>query len=93
MVLHLSLRIDGFGVTFNDDVTKDSVFYTSTSRFVDWFGVFGNVTESCGSPRMIFRTRPHGHRPRFFSSMTSTPRSLPNFIVRRTVRRLNQTPM
>ena len=29
----------GFGVTFND-VTKDATFYTTTSRFVDWFGVF-----------------------------------------------------
>ena len=27
----------GFGVTFND-VTKDAAFYTTTSRFVVWFG-------------------------------------------------------
>jgi hypothetical protein len=29
----------GFGVTFND-VTKDADFYSITSRFVAWVGVF-----------------------------------------------------
>ncbi len=33
MVLHLPHAEGGFGVTFND-VTKDSAFYTTTSRFV-----------------------------------------------------------
>ena len=33
MVLHLPHAEGGFGVTSND-VTKDSVFYTTTSRFV-----------------------------------------------------------
>jgi hypothetical protein len=33
MVLHLPHAEGGFGVTFND-VTKDDVFYTTTSRFV-----------------------------------------------------------
>jgi hypothetical protein len=33
MVLHLSHAEGGYGVTFND-VTKDSAFYTTTSRFV-----------------------------------------------------------
>ena len=33
MVLHLPYPEDGFGVTFND-VTKDTAFYTTTSRFV-----------------------------------------------------------
>ncbi len=33
MVLHLSHSEGGFTVTFND-VTKDDVFYTTTSRFV-----------------------------------------------------------
>ena len=33
MVLHLPHAEGGFGVTFND-VTKDAVFYTTTSRFV-----------------------------------------------------------
>jgi hypothetical protein len=33
MVLHFPLSEGSFGVTFND-VTKDSVFYTTTSRFV-----------------------------------------------------------
>jgi hypothetical protein len=39
MVLHLSHTEVGFGVTFND-VTKDSAFYTTTSRFVSWLGAF-----------------------------------------------------
>jgi hypothetical protein len=37
MVLHLSHTEGGFGVTFND-VTKDSSFYTTTSRLVVWLG-------------------------------------------------------
>jgi hypothetical protein len=39
MVLHLPHVEGGFGVTFND-VTNDAAFYTSTSRFVVWFGTF-----------------------------------------------------
>jgi hypothetical protein len=37
MVLHLSYDEGVFGVTFND-VTEDVVFYSTTSRFVVWFG-------------------------------------------------------
>jgi hypothetical protein len=33
MVLHMPYAEGGFGVTFND-VTKDSAFYTTASRFV-----------------------------------------------------------
>jgi hypothetical protein len=36
MVLHLPDIEGGFGVTFNA-VTKDTVFYTTTSRFVTFF--------------------------------------------------------
>jgi hypothetical protein len=39
MVLHLNHAEGGSGVTFND-VTKDSAFYTTTSRFVAWLGAF-----------------------------------------------------
>ncbi len=39
MVLHLSHAEGCYGVTFND-VTKDAAFYTTTSRFVAWFGPF-----------------------------------------------------
>ena len=39
MVLYLPDTDGGFGVTFND-VTKDAVFYTTTSHFVVWFGDF-----------------------------------------------------
>jgi hypothetical protein len=37
LVLHLPHAEGGFGVTFND-VTKDVVFYTTTSRFVTRIG-------------------------------------------------------
>ena len=53
MVLHLPHVEGGFGVTFND-VTKDDDFYTTTSRFVAWFGAFSQ--ERCGCPRMTYRT-------------------------------------
>jgi hypothetical protein len=39
MSIHLPYPEGGFGVTFND-VTKDAAFYTTTSRFVSWLGVF-----------------------------------------------------
>ncbi len=39
MVLHLPYAEGGFGVPFNG-VTKDAVFYTTTSRFVTWLGGF-----------------------------------------------------
>ena len=39
MVLHLLHEGGDFGVTFND-ITKDTAFYTTTSRFVVWLGVF-----------------------------------------------------
>jgi hypothetical protein len=39
MVLHLRHAEGGFGVTFND-ITKDTAFYTTTSHFVVWLGVF-----------------------------------------------------
>ena len=39
MVLHLPDPEGGFGVTFND-ITKDTVFHTTTSRFVVCFGAF-----------------------------------------------------
>ena len=39
MCLHLPHAEGGFGVPFNC-VTKDAVFYTTTSRFVAWIGAF-----------------------------------------------------
>ncbi len=39
MVLHLHPTEGGFGVTFKD-VMKDSVFYTTTSRFATCLGAF-----------------------------------------------------
>jgi hypothetical protein len=39
MVLHLPHAEGGYGVTFKD-VTEDVVFYTTTSRFLVWFGFF-----------------------------------------------------
>ena len=65
MVLHLPHAEGGFGVTFND-VTKDAAFYTTTSRFVVWLGAFTQERQELwlATRRMIFGTRPHGHRPR-----------------------------
>ncbi len=42
MVLHLLHGEGGFGVPFNC-VTKDSAFYTTTSRFVSWMGAFSQA--------------------------------------------------
>jgi hypothetical protein len=42
MCIHLPHPEGDFGVTLND-VTKDAAFYTTTSRFVVWFGVFTQI--------------------------------------------------
>jgi hypothetical protein len=63
MVLHLPYTEGDFGVTFND-VTKDTVFYTTTSRFVSWLGAFSQERQELWLPKDDFGTRPHGHRPR-----------------------------
>ena len=41
---------DGFGVLFND-VTKDVEFYTTTSHFVSWFGVFSLERQKLWLPK------------------------------------------
>jgi hypothetical protein len=50
VVLHLPHTEGGFGVTFND-FTKDSVFYTTTSRFVTWFGAFSQERQGLWLPK------------------------------------------
>ena len=50
MVLHLPHAEGGFGVTFND-VTKDAAFYTTTSRFVSWFGAFSQERQNLWLPK------------------------------------------
>ncbi len=40
----------GFGVTFND-VTKDTAFYTTTSRFVTWLGAFSQERQELWLPK------------------------------------------
>jgi hypothetical protein len=50
MVLHLPPDEGGFGVTFND-VTTDDVFYTTTSRFVVWFGSFSQERQNLSLPK------------------------------------------
>ena len=70
MVIHLPHTHGGFGVTSND-VTKDAALHTTTLRFV------AKNNRACGCPRTICRTRPHGHRPRFCSSVISTPSFFP----------------
>jgi hypothetical protein len=44
IVLHLPHSEGGFGVTFND-VTKDAAFYSTTSCFVTWMGVFSQTRQ------------------------------------------------
>jgi hypothetical protein len=46
---------------------------------------------TCGCLRMILRTRPLGHRPRFCSPVTSTPSFYPTIIAKR--RRLSRRSM
>ncbi len=50
MVLHLSHAQGGFGVTFND-ITKDSSFYTTTSRFVVRLGAFSQERQRLWLPK------------------------------------------
>ena len=50
MILHLPAGEGGFGVTFND-VTKDAAFYTTTSRFVAWFGAFSQERQELWLPK------------------------------------------
>ncbi len=66
---------DGYGVTSND-ITSCVLYYYITFCGLTWFFSRGNV-RTCGYLRMIFGTRPHCHRPRSCSSVTSTPRFFP----------------
>ena len=64
MVLHLPHTEGGFGVTFND-VTKDADFYTTTSRFVTWFGAFSQERQNLWLPKDVTsRILLPGPRPR-----------------------------
>ena len=70
MVLHLTHDEGGFGVAFND-ITKDAAFYTTTSHFVSWLGVFSQKrhglwlpqddlqdSSSWSSPPLVHETAP-----------------------------------
>ncbi len=50
MVLHLPNAEGYFGMTFND-VTKEVVFYTTTSRFVTWFCGFSQERQGLWLPK------------------------------------------
>jgi hypothetical protein len=50
MVLHLPHVEGGFGVKFNW-VTKDDAFYTTTSLFVTWIGVFSQERQELWFPK------------------------------------------
>jgi hypothetical protein len=50
MFLHLPYPDGGFGVIFND-VTKDTVFYTTTSHLIPWFGVFSQERQKLWLPK------------------------------------------
>ena len=54
MFIHLPHPEGGFGVTFND-VTKDAAFYTKTSRFVVWIGVFSQKRQKLWLPKDYLR--------------------------------------
>ena len=86
-MLHLPHAEGGFGVTFND-VTNDAAFYTTTSRFVAWLGVFSQERQELWFPKDDLRdsSRAHGHR--FCSFVTSIPSFLRSTTARRSVRRL-----
>jgi hypothetical protein len=57
MVLHLTHPEGGFGVTFNNDVTKDDVFYTTTSlHFVTGLVFSRRNVRTCGCPRSHWKT-------------------------------------
>jgi hypothetical protein len=73
MVLHLPHTEGGFGVPFNY-VTQDAAFYTTTSRFVSWMGVFSQTRQelwltkddlrdssSWSSPPFMGYVRGHGY--------------------------------
>jgi hypothetical protein len=87
MVLHLPHAEGGSGVTFND-VTKDAVFYTTTSHFVVWVGVFSLERQDLWLSKNDLRD-PHGHLPRFCSSVTSMSSFCLTISVRRDVFRLS----
>ena len=61
MVLHSPHVAGGFGVTFND-VTKDAAFYTLTSRFVVWLGVFPQERQKLWFPKFALTTTCGGYR-------------------------------
>jgi hypothetical protein len=50
MVLHLPHSEEGFGITFND-VAKDILFYTTTSRFVSCLGAFSQERQGLWLPK------------------------------------------
>ena len=43
-----------FGVTFND-ITKDTAFYTTTTRFVAWLGAFSQERQGLWLPKNDLR--------------------------------------
>ncbi len=63
MVLHLPHTEGGVGVPFNC-VTKDTAFYTTTSHFVSWMGVFSQPRQELWLPKDDLRDS---------SSWSSTP--------------------
>jgi hypothetical protein len=87
MVLHLPHTEGGVGETFNC-ITKDTAFYTTTSRLCLGWVLSLRYVRSCGYLKMIFGTRPHGHHPRLCSFVTFTPRSLTSTTAKRFVCRL-----
>jgi hypothetical protein len=64
MCIHLPHVEGGFGVTFND-VTKDVAFYTTTSHFVTWLGVFPQESQKLWLPKDHLRDSSYWSSPPF----------------------------
>jgi hypothetical protein len=55
--------------------------------------LFPRNVRTCGCPRTIWRTRPHGHHHHCYSSVTSTPSFFPTVGPKRTLCRLSHRSM
>jgi hypothetical protein len=87
MVLHLPHAEGGFGVPFNC-VTKDAAFYTTTSRFVVWFGTFPQERQELWLPKDDLRDSSSWSSPPLMLLVTFTPSLLTSTTAKRSSCRL-----
>ncbi len=67
-------------MTFND-VTKDATFYTTTSHFVTWSGVFSQNVRDCDYPRMTSRILCAGPHTREMIGLESQEVDVPSRVL------------